>query len=531
MTVHTLRTRTRGLNQCLMIGLMGLLMTSLALTARSDDFIDRANAKLPDSLPDARSDIVLLPVMAAIDAPPSVCDTPQRAMLLDTTSTGWAQASEWAAGEHQIPLFAALKQVTLEDDYRKAFVFVQPYGAQGAGFEMLKIGMYTELGDPPLLAAAQHLYLPAFDNAASLVHVQATKLASEKKVFEAIDLLVDWLFFCRQIADRAFQEEVTWSYLSMIDALERIRDIAYLDYRYGEQDLDATRVPALIQRLDPERGYLNFDHLVFPGAERVAVEQLVSIIYEPRGGPNPNTFARTMARLGSTDLPLRLFSEASSWRSLQAFQADWFDATAETQRVFDDFESRWDVDYFDSRMSDTFTLHQLNPFRYAALRGGIYDMSPLYQIRQRLRVEAAGTRTALAVVAYVSSRGAFPPSLSAVRPRYVKRLDVDPYNPNRLGGARPPMEYFVPNKINYRQTGPREAIQPHEMNVVTGDRNFKLSIEDDQFVIYSVGRDGGKNIAAIVQNSDELAAGTDYLIWPPLLSLRRQDLEDQTGGE
>jgi hypothetical protein len=64
------------------------------------------------------------------------------------------------------------------------------------------------------------------------------------------------------------------------------------------------------------------------------------------------------------------------------------------------------------------------------------------------------------------------------------------------------------------------------LNVFAPDgENFAMMLREDQFVMYSVGRDGVKNFAADVSN--ELGAQTgDYLIWPPMLSIHRAHLRD-----
>ena len=117
------------------------------------------------------------------------------------------------------------------------------------------------------------------------------------------------------------------------------------------------------------------------------------------------------------------------------------------------------------------------------------------------------------------------PTIASIRPKWLKQLDADPFNPNRARGNQPPLEFFVP--IRDQPRGEREEAKPHEVNVfVPGGANFLVRFKDDQFILYSVGRDGAKNWASRVQNTWELATGADYLIWPPVLSLYRQHLID-----
>ena len=513
----TMRAGLRG--RCAAVHLLAVVLL-LAPLVQGDDFTDRVNALLGDIRPEQRSDLVLLPILAQTDAPPPGVSSPAQAMLVDTSEPIWSSARAWATGAKQQEFLDALHRVTQEQDYRRAMAFGQRYG-QSADFELIRLGLYTELGDPPLLAAAQHLYLPILDRAASLVHVEATRLASEERIDDALDLLGDWLFFCREMADREFMAEVAWAYQAMRDALARMRDVAYLDFRYGGRKVDPDRVVALLRRIDPERGYLGTARLRFPAGERIAASQIVSMVFIPRAGVNTDTFARTMARLGSTVRPLRLFSEAAKWDAMAPVHANWFDTTAQLDRVFSDLESRWSLEFFDERMRAPWAYDQINPRRYAVLTAAVPDLPELFASRQLLVTEIAGTRTALGVAAYITARGGFPPDVSAIRPFFVKAMDVDPFNPNRSSGERPPLKYFVPYTVNYRRLGPREVKVPHRIDVIA-DENFAVNVDQTQFVIYSVGADGAPNGARTVQNTAELAAGTDYLIWPPMLSLERQ---------
>ena len=125
---------------------------------------------------------------------PAAVSTVKDAMLMPASNASFASVRAWAEGEAQRALLEGLHAVTEEDDYRYAHAWGQPYGPD-AGFEALSSGLYTELGDPPLLAAARHLYLPALDRMAILVHVEATRRAADGDPASALDLLVDFTYF------------------------------------------------------------------------------------------------------------------------------------------------------------------------------------------------------------------------------------------------------------------------------------------------------------------------------------------------
>lgn len=492
--------------------------------ALADDFVNRVNEPFRAIRSELRSDPLVIPALAAMEPPPIAADRVERAMLLWAGAQGWNQAEAWAQGEKQQAVLRVIHDITQEQDYRVAFGFGQPYGAQGVPVAQIRSGLYTELGDPPLLAGARHLYLPAFDRAACLVHVEATRLAASGDPSAALDLLVDWTFFARQIADREFYAEVEWAMRAMRDALARMRDIAYEDSR-GSGSLDPDRVKEVIDRIE-ERGFLGLERITLPRADLVATEQAIARVYEERGGVNRATFGTTMARLRSADRPLRLFGESAKWDAVADRQKNWFDIREELNRVGNDWTSRWTLDWNDPRMTQAFEYRGLGSFS-SVIQGTLPDLSRLFELRQIVRAEAVATRHALGVYGYKLVNGQWPPTLAAIRPTWVPQLEADPFNPRRDRGAKPPLEFFVPIRDTRAQFGEREDPKPHEISIVMPEGgNFARRIGDDQFVLYSVGGNGGKDWARRVQNTGENIAGADYLAWPPVLSLQRQYLRE-----
>ena len=489
--------------------------------AGADEFVDRANAPFKAIRPELRSDTVLLPLLAKMDPPPKFLEAQGRARVLPAGSSQWADAEAWALGANQQAVLKAIHQVTQEDDYRIAFGFGQNYGTQGVPVAQIRDKMYTELGDPPLLAARKHLWGPALAHASVLVDVEATRLAADGKPNDAVDLLVDWTMFARQMADREFSNEVRWAMTAMANSLERIRDIAYEDSR-GSAGMSAERLKAVIERLD-ERNFIGLSRLTLPAGDLIAAEQVIARVYIDRNGVNKATFGQTVARLKSAERPLRLLGEAAKWDAIADSQQNWFDIRDTLARVGNDWTSRWTLDWFDPRMGQAFEFSKLGP-NTSAVREVVGDLSSLFELRQVVWAEAVGTRHALALYAARVSGGQWPPTLASVRPIWIAQLEADPFNPRRERGAQPPLEYFVPIRDTRAQFGDREDPRPHEISIVTRDGNFSRRIGQDQCVLYSVGGNGGKDWARRVQNTSENVANADYLIWPPVLSLQRQHL-------
>lgn len=481
--------------------------------------VERVNAFYSDIRNEQRSDLVLLPTLAEMERPPIGADDLQLAMLLPAGSLNWEEAEAWATGAPQAAVLAALDAITKGEDYRTAMAFGQPYGP-GVPRPMIASGLYTELGDPPSLSAASFGYMGRLDQAACLANVEATRLAAAGNPSAAIDVMTDWVFFARQMADREFSREAAWGYDQMVAGFERIRDIAYSDMR-GAKALTLDQITAAIARLD-ERKIIGIDRLTLPRADQVAAEQLVARCFDRTGTLNAGAFSSAMAAVGSSDRPLRLFSEAARWGGAAAGHANRADTDAMLGTVWADFDSRWKLDAFDARNNSDPAFIQVdgNP-RYAVIDAAMDDLTDLMAMRQQLRAEAAGTRTALGVVGYFYQTRNLPPTLSAIRPRWTQELEADPYNPDRGRVRTPPFEYFVPIRDTQAQGG-----VPHEMNVVARDSNFALNLRQDQFVLYSVGPDRSKDWARFVSDDPRAVQG-DYLIWPPVISLLRIDLQQR----
>lgn len=525
---HRIRTDSSRTPACVRLKPLSLAILLCAILspvlARADDFVDRVNNVLKAIRPELRSDTVLLPLVGKMSAPPIGADRLDRARLIPVGSEQWAAAEVWAMGEPQRAVLAAIHDLTQEPDYRVAFGFGQPYGAQGVPVGQIRDRLYTELGDPPMLAAARHLYLPAFDRVACLVNIEATRLAGANDPDGAIDLLIDWTFFCRQIADREFAAEVIWAITEMSRTFERIRDIAYEDSRKSTPSATSDRLKASIDRL-AERSYLGIERIALPIADAIGAEQTIARVYIERAGVNPDTFGATLARFRSSDRPLRLLGEAAKWDVIADKQKNWFDIKETLSRVTNDWTSRWTLDPFDSRMAQAYEYRTLDASS-SVVQVTVPDLGVIFDMRQVLRTEAVATRHALAIYCARISAGQWPPSLAAVRPIWIAELEIDPFNPRRDRGGKPPLEYFVPIRDTKSQFGEREEPGPHEISVVTESGNFSRRVGNDQFILYSVGGNGGKDWARRVQNTAANIANADYLAWPPVLSLQRQHMTD-----
>ncbi len=510
-----------------LVVLAGVLSLTAARTSAQDGGAGGIVARLNDSLVTVdsarRSEPIILPAIAKLEAPPAIVASVDEARLIPADAKGFAAAAAWAQAAPQQAAIAAVAAVTKEEDWRKSMIFAQPYGADSISPELIRAGAYTELDDPPTLAWAKIGYLPMLDRLEVLVNVEATRLAADSKANEALDLLVNFEYFARQICDRRFLVEAQWGLRASGRTYERMRDIACVDAR-GPKNLHPERIKAAINRMNAD-GVLDLSRMKFPSGNRLGAEQMVERLYNESGQVRNDVFPTTMARLGTGGKPLRLFSQSARWRTAAAEQVSASDAKAKIRLIYDDWERRWAGMYFDLKLQGRASPYSdLDKSKNAVVALATPEMSNLIHERQQVICEGVGTRLSLALIAQWYVTGAIPPQVTAVRPRWIKAVEADPFNDRSVDrGGAPPPQYFIPTK--------RGNVTAHSMDVVTnsirGDANFSLKLKDDTFVLYSLGTDTADNFAARIQNTTQVVQSADYLLFPPVLSLYRQNLRDR----
>ncbi|MFN0133459.1 MAG: hypothetical protein ACKVW3_13150 [Phycisphaerales bacterium] len=515
--------------------LAAVVVLAAPMAAWADEFLDRVNGSYATIRANKRSDMVLLPLVAKMDAMPASLTSIEDAMAMPAASSKWSAVEAWATAPAQKAVLEAVKSVAKEENPLEAMAFGQPYGADALatgpeGVALIRAKLYTELGDPPLLAGAKFHHLSGLTKVTRLVNVEATRRAAAGDVVGAVDVLVDWLFFARQMADRAMATETQWGLLTMSATLERIRDVVYVDFRSDKRSLTAEQIATILNRLREEGGYLRLDLLKFPPGDRIATEQVVDKTFSPDRGPDPVLFPTTMSRLASKETPLRLFAESSRWEKVASMHMPRRPTIAMIADVFSDWEGRWQLDPFDAQQAIVTTYQRtmstkVGPVMYGVLAATVRDLSELQLLRQMLRTQLVGTRGALGLVAFNARAKGFPRDISGIRPTFVKVIEADPFNPDRANGKQPPLEFFVPIRDRKPIAGGDPA-KPHEMNIVArgGAANFQVKVSDDQFILYSVGPNGAKDWAVNVTDAPVRGSIGDVLIWPPVTSLVRQHL-------
>lgn len=522
----------------------GVLACGAAPASAQQDWLSQANQFYKDIFPGAdgtpgqRTDLGLLPAIAGMDLPPTgLTSDDSRLMHPDYPMGLWEAASAWAAAPGQQAVIAKLDELT-DPALIDQMGWGQPYGVEALDasdddlFLLIENGLYTEVdvGGMPLLAGADFKYLWGLERVHMLVNIEATRRAESGDVIGALDVLRDWLLVCNQVAQRRFETEMRQGLEWMLETCERMRDVAYVDFKSGSPRLaaDVNDLREVVDTIGPQRtteGHVRLARLQLPQGNEMAARQLAETVLQSSGA-NPVTFAPTMARLATEGNPLRLFSEIPRWEQVAQFQAPLSEARTAIQTSYGDMAQRWSfTNPFDPLLDRRYDIERFLSPRFTVVASTLGPVPHLFDLRRQVRLEVLGTRHALSMVGISYASGMLQRDADAAAGRrWVTAEEDDPYNPTgRDRGANPRLQYILPGVT----TGSGST---HVMSIVVpGRRNFSRNFDNRDFILYSVGRDGAANGATRIQNTVELVVDSDYLIWPPVLSLIRQNEIDQGG--
>ncbi|MCC6321001.1 MAG: hypothetical protein IT438_06125 [Phycisphaerales bacterium] len=506
---------------CVLMSVALAAATVVTSPAHADEFVNRVNALVRKAKDDKRSDLVLLPLLPALQPPPSVLRDQYQAALFGRHAPNWTECVAWAQAEPQKKIIESFTKITEDGlDPQKGFVFGLPYGADLAGPELVTKEMYVELGDPPTLAAAKFLYMDELEIVGILMHVESSRLAADGDIMGAIDNMRRWLVFTRQMADRPMLREKKWAMESMLAAFERICDLAYVDFRAEQHKTEPSKLRDLINSAGERSLYL--DRIKLPEGDFIAREQLISRVITEKGGPNPETFAPTMARIGAVDRPLRLFSSAAHWDQARILHAGWYDCNDSLKGLVSDWQRRWSLPPFDNYQATRsfWEVRVRNRPRLAVISIGLEDVPSLFPLRRHIDAYQAGARMSLAAYAYFLREKTIPISLSAITPAYSRRVDIDPYSSRGRD-----IQYFRPEIDTPKDD--RGNPKPFELKLfpLPPRPELRVRLDSTHFVVYSVGPDDKPDLALDCTQGQPGKSG-DYLFWPPELALERQRLLD-----
>jgi len=438
-----------------------ILAPSRPALAQGKDYVAEVNNTVAQTGRTKEASEVLFPKVAAMDPIPGEYLAPRTASLMTPKSDGWSAAAAWAAAPNQQAVLEALKTITNPSE---RFVLGFPYGRSHVPAEWVEAGLFVDLGAPELLAAANDNmdYLFAMSDVATLCTIEAERRAAAGEGKAALAPLVSWLRLGRMVADRQFFLEKQWGMQAMRDAAERILDIAFQHPDvFSAQDIADAITELDLRALAPER-------ITFPDGERQAALQLLDLSMSDQGSPSETGFASTLGLLDASPNALGAFGTAAYWAKQRESHAGRFDTEDQIEYIFGDWNQRWQInDIFDPIWFQPTDYFKMDRARFAlverAVGTGVVSIEALFPLRTSLMVELTGARSALGVVGFRAKQKVWPPTLAAVQPAFVQRLDFDPWNWNEQARQRGIFQFFVP--MRDQKVGPREQPAPHRMRV------------------------------------------------------------------
>lgn len=507
---------------------LGLALAGAAFSAPAasaqDDFLASLNKRALEVRDDRRADKILLAPLAKMQAPPAevLADLeagPAWALIDSSVAARFAKMKAWSDAAPQQEVLKALAEATKQFDRNDPGMgWGMAYGQVGEAAEAVRLDLNVDLGsDEPTIAEANPKYLKRLQWLEMLANVDASKLAGEGKPSEAINRLIDLFYLGREIADRDLSVEVQVGFSIMVRSLSRIRDVAYQDFR-GERKLELAALRSLIQRLGDEP--LKIARIRFPMGDKYGIEQLIARAYGEGTKADGEKVGPMLARIATREHPLRIFNESARWAEAAKSMSDKAQMVNRLGEVYGDWTNRWAVDAFDPRMRATFEYSKLNKTRFPII-GLLPDLTSFFDQRMVLNTEIVGTRSALGLLGYYYQNRAFPRTIVSARPEWLSTKEGDPFNPEeRSREGVPPLKYKRPVVDDDKKA-------EHLMTVVTGSGyNFRLSLGEAVWMIWSVGSNNVNDGAKFVQNTATRVTNADYIIWPPMESLTRQHLKD-----
>ncbi len=401
-----------------------------------DDPAGQLNRLLPRVSDDKRADLILGRALSETEPVPDALEALDQVSLLVPGDGEWDAALAWATGEKQK---AALEAFVTATDRRADNVFALPYG-EAAPADLRAAGFWVELPDDRVYEASL-AYLDLLGRLDALVWIEANRLAEAGEGMQAAELMTSMVRLGRMLADRPMYAEAAEGYAVMLQSCERLRDLVY---RHREL-LDTGDTKRIVRLLEDRT--LRLDRLLFPNGREIAVKQAIRDHYEGMGEPDAQAIA---ALAVAADIPVE-----------GGAHAGYFEAVDVASRVFADWRLRWSLNPYDIVMDrpSYYTSLYADPDRHALVLAVAQPHDVLFELRMRLRAELAGTKLSLGVVAYGNDFGSWPKPIVAIRPAYVREIDVDPYDPLEADQMR----YFVP--IRDQSWGAHETRHPHTIRV------------------------------------------------------------------
>lgn len=512
------------------------VIVSSGVAPAADEFVERVSELVAPAPGTTDVTPELFAALGAMEAPEPAFAQVRKAGLLTPDSGLWSEAVAWATSAPQQEVINAIKTAT---DPKTSGVIALPYGEEGVESSWIDAGLYVELGPRDTLAGADFRYLRTIEHALALCAIESTRLASEQKVDECMDVGVGAIRLARMLANRQFLEEKTYALTALMKCAEKLRDVVFL---YPET-FDPSAIATLNLRLGEDE--IQLQRILLPEGDRVAAEQLISMTIEARGSAKPREMATLMSSIEAQEHPLRRFNVAAFWREAAQVHADWFETREQLDKLFGDWNYRWELpDLLDPQLQRLSDYRKMKKDEFLLLHAVVGEMESMFDLRMAVTTALHGTRDALACVGFHLRNKRWPPILPAVQPHFIRELDVDPYSVqaqyrNLTGRTRPfqrfekndIFEYFVP--IRDQQWGPREEKRPYEVQVSLTNEPEGDGERPDEAQPIQVTEEDWASIEAFLRQGLQAARDLDQIVqfnlqvWRQARTLSREQVRAQ----
>jgi len=434
-----------------------------ATVASADAFVDKANAAAAATPGTKPAHDILMPALAKLTEPP-VSTGWTRDDLLDLLlaapgDANWKKLEEWAGAEPQQAALKALETITTGTDH---YIIGFGYGRDAVPAEWAEADLYIGLNADGLLYSATYPYLKRVSWLIGLTAFESARAASSGDGEKALNLCIQTVQFGRILIERGSLREMLAGASIMMIGLERLRDVMY----QFESAFNAEKLREAAKVLQG----LRMREAPLPVVNKLAVEQIIARTYKEKGGVEGAVLAEVMSGARSQDRPLLRFSEAAFWADRADKQADWFDATDKIKGVWADWEKRWKLrDLYDPLFDIPSDFKRMDPQQFLAIFYPLNGVDQLFDVRKVLLTELAGTINSMGVVGFRIKQKTTPPLLASVEPKFVEKLETDPFAVDRRQLQRTylPFVFWVP--IRDQKFDRREEPHPYKITVAMID--------------------------------------------------------------
>ncbi len=478
--IHVRQTVLCGLLCIAIGGSASAQITKVLRTLNTDDTVKGTER--------SKSFPVLFDAYLELDPPPMEISAQFNIRTVSPQMPRWPAVSDWVESN---PGMADAILACMDRN-----IIGLPYGEDEVKSQYREAGLFAAIGADGSLRRIDFPYLYAMDVIATYGTSEIYRLFEARQTDRALKLTVAYLWMLRQLCDREFLEEKLMGITLLVEALANVRSTFYL----YQDDITAEQFKQLawfdLPQLRPGRNRLHI-----PEGDRVVSEALLDEVFDTRTDQaDPEKFADVFAEIQSADAPLTRFGAARRWRMIAAVHGSLGASKDRLKLIYDDWWRRWRVQEYDQILETDTQFERTNSVRYAAVIHSMQDIQDVFAIRNLLIASVNGTAVSAGLCAYKTAFENFPDDKEKIYGQYLRKRisDVDPYD-----------EDF--GRLRYRMLTREESI----------DTLFgRLQLAEGQCLLYSRGADHQDDRAH--QHSDDGTDGTDFVFWPPMKALARE---------